>query len=511
MLVRLVVERGALPETYAPFIPGAPFEYHFGFHAFVAAVAWCSGVSDPFDLARLVLFVGQLLGALVPLSMYVAGRALFGSRRAGVAAAALATLVSWFPAYYAAWGRFTQVAAILLMAPLAALLAGAARRGPGREALLAGLLSAALFLTHVRFAFVTALFLAVLFVFLAVRRTGGLVRSWAVAAGVALLLSAPWLERLASIGSVGRTTNALTGEAWRAYNAVPVDFLLAPWNRSLFALATGGLTGLLGLGDPPVWGRALAAAWVLGLALLLLRRGGARSRFPAAALALLAGASGLVALLSNLDRLGLPPFRVVPNSVGAMLLFLPASLAGAGLAVWAVRRALPGRAGNALLALGVSAVSVGGAVSMRKVVAPVTLLATAADVRALAWVRANVSFDARFAVRATPWVGGTYAGADGGYWLSVLTDRASVLPPALYPSTRDGEARRRLEATLAALSEAESLDDPALRARLRSDGVTHVFLGERLARPAAEALDGRPFLRPLYRDGSVRVFELLSP
>src|SRR5215203_2836784 len=40
MIVRLLVDHGRLPETYAPFIPQSTFYYHWGFHAVTAFVAW---------------------------------------------------------------------------------------------------------------------------------------------------------------------------------------------------------------------------------------------------------------------------------------------------------------------------------------------------------------------------------------------------------------------------------------------------------------------------------------
>ncbi len=46
--------------------------------------------------------------------LYAAGRTLFNSRRAGFLAAALGMFVSWLPAYYTAWGRYTHLAGLLL-------------------------------------------------------------------------------------------------------------------------------------------------------------------------------------------------------------------------------------------------------------------------------------------------------------------------------------------------------------------------------------------------------------
>ena len=57
-----------------------------------------------------------------------------------------------------------------------------------------------------------------------------------------------------------------------------------------------------------------------------------------------------------------------------------------------------------------------------------------------------------------------------------------------------------------AVEEAPSLDDPALIARLRAEGVTHVFVGERAGRLLPKDLDASPHYRLLYTHGPARVY-----
>jgi hypothetical protein len=137
-----------------------------------------------------------------------------------------------------------------------------------------------------------------------------------------------------------------------------------------------------------------------------------------------------------------------------------------------------------------------------------TVLVSDADVAALRWIRRGTPADARFAIRAMPWVGGTYVGRDGGYWLSVLTDRSSVLPPALYPYTRDEDLRKRITDLGTRLAGSPSLDAPGLREALRREGVTHLFVGSTPGPLQASDPGGRSFARCLYRDGPVAVFAL---
>ena len=103
MIVRLLVDHGRLPDSYAPFIPQSSFYYHWGFHVAGAFVAWLSGLTSAAEVPRMILGLGQLLNVLIFFAVYCAGAALFRSRLTALLAATLATLVSFFPAYYVSW------------------------------------------------------------------------------------------------------------------------------------------------------------------------------------------------------------------------------------------------------------------------------------------------------------------------------------------------------------------------------------------------------------------------
>jgi len=512
MIVRLLLARGSLPETLAPFIPGAPFDYHWGWHACVAFMGWARGLSDPIDVARLVLVSGQLLNALVPAAVYLAGMTLFRSRSAGVFAALLAGLVSWYPAYYAAWGRYTQLGGLFLLPVALALLWRAVRRPSAGLVLLSAICAAGLFLVHVR-VFLFFVICAPFLLFMGPRENFG--RRLAALATAALLagaLVAPWITRLArseSARSLVVAQTRETRESWGAYNEVPLDLLWSPHNRELFAIASGGLTGIAGIGGMSVPARVASAGWMLlifGLSEWRRRRLVAPPA-PWGPLAFLFASCAAVACTLNLDRFGLPPVRIAPNSSAVISLFLPASLAGGGWLAWLLRRSLPPRHVRAVAAVLIAAAAAWGAWTMRDIVTEKTVLAGAKDLKAIEWVRANVPKGARFAVRSQPWNQGTWIGRDGGYWLTVLTDRESVLPPALYPMIRDRREVEKIDAFHRLFSEAATLEGPIEKALLDA-GVTHLFIGEAAGPLDAASVRRSPLARPVYEDGPVAVFEI---
>jgi len=501
MIARLLIDQGSLPSSYAPFIPDSSFYYHWGFHAVVAFVAWITGLTAPIDVARLLLWLGQLLNALTFVPMYAAGRTLFASRRAGLLTAVFATLVSYFPAYYVSWGRYTHLAGLLLLAPLAIALWRASRRPSIANAIATAILSAGLILIHVRIAFFAATFAIVLLI---VRRFRG-AAIWAASALVAIALVSPWLVRLTGNDNVRRIMAPAASEKgrWETSNAVQDDLIWAPNNVPLMIAASGGLLGLTTLAPmTPGW-RIAAIAWWLTLVIALQRRRASRGfgrRF-----ALVAAWTALTALLVNSARLGLPPLRAVPNSAAIITFFVPLSLAAAGLASWFLDRVAP-RHASRLTAIAAIVIAATGASTMLQVINPLTLLAREGDLRALAWIGRHTPPDAKFASGVQPWMAGSFVGVDGGYWIPVLTGRRSLLPPGLYTWVEPPEETARVNGVLAAWSSASSAGEAL--ATLRGARVTHVYFGPASTSPMRSLLAATGAATPVYGEDGVTILRL---
>lgn len=504
MIARLLIDQGTLPASYAPFIAGSSFYYHWGFHAVVAFVAWVTGMTAPIDVARLLLLFGQLLNALTFVAMYAAGRTLFGTRRAALLTAVFATLVSYFPAYYVSWGRYTHLTGLLLLPPVGIALARAGRRPNAANGAALALLSAGLILIHVRIAFFAATFAAVLAIAMVIAKRARGIAAWAAAAIAALLLVSPWLVRLTRNENVRRIVAPAAAEKaqWETSNGVQDDLLWAPNNVPLLIAATGGMFAFTHATPIPLGWRLAAIAWWIALIVALRRR---TSRI-AAPLLLVVGWTALTALLVNAARFGLPPIRAVPNSAAIITLFVPLSLAAGGLVAWFAARLTPR---HASLAVAVAAVAIGlaGASTMWTVINPRTLLAREADLRALAWIRDRMPRDAKFAVGVQPWMAGSFVGIDGGYWIPVLTDRASLLPPGLYTWVEPASETERVNAILGEWSAATE-PSPALLALLHRTGVTDVYFGPASASPMRALLVASGAETVAYDDGGVTIVHL---
>lgn len=514
-IVRLLLAEGAIPATFDPFIPGGFFNYHWGYHAVVAWLAWLLGSLDAFAVADLMLHFGQLLNVLTVLMLYAGGRILFASRRAGLLAAAIVATISWFPAYFLSWGRYTHLTGVLLVAPaLIALWRMRAAVSFGRIAA-AALLLGGVALVHVRVAFFAALLALLLVTLWVMQRRWRALVGWLVAALAALLLTLPWWLWLGgstwarAIVSL-RTDNAA---AWLSFNSPDWGVLWAPRNDLLIGLGSGGLSPLFGWQTASLGEQIAGALW---LSILIAAAVGAwrrpRLRRPtertAAGWLLMMLWIAVTALLLLSDRLGLPTMRFIHINAGVITLYAPLSLAVGGLVAWLLGLLASYRYAQFLAGFTALIVTIWGASGMTVIVNPATVLATPADRAALIWIRDNLPADARFAVNVRPWMNGVYAGSDGGYWIPVLTDRASIMPPVLYSGALPAATRTQMNESFARLATSGNLDDPSLRAELAAQGVTHLYLSEGRGTLRAENIDGREFAQLLYRQDGVSIYAL---
>jgi hypothetical protein len=482
LITAVMVEQGRTPANYEPYLPVDRFPYHFGFHSLSASLHLMTG----HELPGLLLFLGQWINGLLPLTVYAAGWMITRRRAVGLVAAFLIALPFFFPGYYATWGRLTQIMAMLVM-PVLLTLTWQLGRGWFRAWPLVGVLAAGLFLIHFRvFLFFLPLAAVVTAVDLARRRAGPLLK----AGGLALVLVLPRLiQLLAQTNPVQTLQQSLPG-----YNDFPIGYVTTGWERLYLGLAV------------------VAAGVVLaGLA--------RRRRWVAFPIVLVLWVAILFVLLAG-ERLGLPETLVVNLNSMYISLFLPLALFLATVAGkvwwwvgrWGRRPAVNRRrewwvtiAGlSAGLALGLLALF--GWRQQVNILNPQTILALRQDTAALAWAGEQLPDDALVAVNAWQWLGATWAGSDGGAWLVPLTGRQTTTPPVDHIYNPD------LFAEVRAFNEAATItadwSDPDAAKWLRDQGVTHIFVGARGGIFDPARLSRNPDLHLLFHQEGTFVFEV---
>ncbi|MFQ5593391.1 MAG: hypothetical protein ACE5HA_04515 [Anaerolineae bacterium] len=545
MMTQLIVEQGRVPADYRPYLEIGPFIYHFGFHALAAGLAWLTGLSA----TRAVLVMGQVLNALVGVGVYGLTVVLLGAgaegpfdgaqdrqrsggaevRRcrgarphssapplphspappllrtsaqiAGLVALGVVGVVSLMPAYYVTWGRYTQLAGLVVL-PAGVMLTEWWVEGGRRWALvLGGVAVAGLGLVHYRVLVFYGAYVAAMLAYRVGGRMVEAVRGWrraeqavgdsgggatsyvvrvGVLAGLSLLLLSPWLMRLwAGLVPTGRGAGWLSGPA--AFNAVPRALIDVGYDRVLLRLAL--LSLLLGL----IWWRRaslLIGMWTAG-----------------------------AVLAANPNLIGHQETWLLSNAVLVITLFLPMSvltgcLVGAALDAILVRLAGTRRRLISIVLAGIfSAGVLVAAWNTLDVVNPVTIVATKDDMTALDWIRHNTEPDAGFVTNIREWQYGTYMGADGGYWIPFLTGRRTLVPPALY-SYGSREAYRRVQDVLDTMASISEAGDQRLTDLMTRHNLQYVYLGARGGQLNLRSFIDDPAYQMVYSNGPVWIFRI---
>jgi hypothetical protein len=484
LISQLMVAKGGVPQSYEPLLPIEGFIYHFGFHSLVAVFHWLTGL----EITRVVLIIGQVINGLMVLSAYLLAKCLTGRRLAGLFGALIVGLISFMPAYYVSWGRYTQLTGLVLL-PLAIAFTMRSFSKPSPlqspTLVLAAVSVAGLLLTHYRvLIFYGCFLLAYLLYETFVHRDEPalFLRYWRRATMMCLvpaLLTLPWLANLArALLPLATLPSKMQGSP--SYNAFPRDLIMVKHNRELIALSICGLLWGLYKRERAV---ILTALWVV-----------------------------IAVLITNPTILGLPSTWLINNASLAISLFVPlAILDGYFLASlfvrwsnghWSFRHWF-----ISLLVIG--SVSLWGAGQMLSIVNPTTVLATWDDMAAMDWIRRNVPSDARFLINVRHWQGGIYVGTDGGYWIPLLTGHETILPPAIYVygSAEYVKGINELAEEIVAI---ESFDEESTRQLLRNNGVTYIYIGARGGDITPQMLIGSPYYRPVYSNGAVWIFRILG-
>jgi hypothetical protein len=250
----------------------------------------------------------------------------------------------------------------------------------------------------------------------------------------------------------------------------------------------------------------------LGLALTMLAIIAALRRKPGALLPLsLAAWVGLATLLLW-GVLPLPQTWLINLNSAYITLFLPLSLLIALAAArlwewvqghrWLWLQPLAWLCAGALLA----AAALFGTRQQVDIINPSTILGRPPDMAGIAWAGDNLPPDALVAVNSWRWLGGTWAGADGGAWLLPLTGLQTTTPPADY--YYDADLYRDVDAFNQAALEIEDWTAPAAADWLREQEVTHIFVGNNGGIFDPARLEQNPAIQRLYASDGVFIYVL---
>jgi len=498
LLTDIFATQGQLPTSLQPYLDVPMTMYHLGLYGLTGLVTQMLAL--PAHTA--LLWTAQTLNTLS-----VAGVFLLLDRYAGRSGAIVGMLVvgllSHQPAFYANWGRFTQLSSqtLLLIAwvmVIDAIYSGqhllpAQKRRFVAQIIFAGMASAAVFLYHFRGAIFYILLLAPGMAYIGWRAArsrhlaNALIGAFLVGA-VALLAIIPvvwpaiqaWLElNQAAVNTPVASRKQLqqNAEGFFAFDLTHFPLFAArPWLLTLAGVAV--LYGVL---------RRSRVAW---LSLLWF---------------------SLLMLVGNLYLLGIPELNVTNLGAILIMLYMPIALA-IGAAAQTLLDDLPPQWGRTTRRV--------GAAAMLVAIVPFVWVrahdyegfryfVTPADEKALTWLAKQASPNAKVAINTTFWLPTSPHGVDAGYWVPYFTG-GQTNAGVMISSLGGVELLKELITDSTLVKRAEH--DPTVLMELYARGYRFLYIGAINNYDgggfAADALDAAKGVQKIYDQDGVTIFAL---
>jgi hypothetical protein len=493
MIAQLLVDNNGLFNSWEPYADLQTFTYHFGFHTLVAVFHWISN----FPMPSATLWTGQIL-----------------SRWAGVGAVFLAGLLFQMPMYYVNWGRYTQLAGQVIL-PIAILVLWTILESDQIDWKLIGLswvTIAGLALTHYRVLIFSLLFLVaypIAFPVTIKNRFLNYIKKYFWIGCGAGLLFLPWLVHVFA-GQIPDTF---------------FDQITTPAsNLSAFSQQYNSVGDLSIYLPDIVW---LLAPIVFGWGTWRRDKG----------FALIALWWFLIYLAANPEQLNMPGAGAISNFAVFIAAYLPISILFGTSLSWIVEfghdRLRIWRSGNgrgekslvliaaSFLALGLFVLGLWGAREQTRELNVIQhALVARPDIRAANWIRESIPQEARFLVNSFFAYGNSLAvGSDAGWWLPLLAERATTLPPINYGSeTGPIPQYREWINELIIEIQAEGINSQKVLKALSARKITYLYVGQRqgsvnysgpdLINPEL-ALRSSHFI-PVYHQDKVWIFKVIQ-
>lgn len=470
VISQLIVENGGLFNSWQPYAELTTFTYHFAFHTWVAIFHWITGI----EVAQGVLWVGQLINGLSILALYPLAIKLVNSRWVGIITIMIAGLFLPVPMIYVNWGRYTQLAGQVIL-PAAIYLLWEWLENEDRKAswpILNWILWSGIGLAHYRVAILALLFLpAYTLARLPVTISWSFIKkiTWiGLGSGVLFL---PWFIRV-----FGGKIIALFGVIAR----------LPSSSAGVFEDPAITVKPLLMYASPLLW---IVTIVVLGWGLWQRNR----------SMLIFLFWWLLIFIAANPEWINLPGKELISSLTVAIAVYiLIGPLLGAGLgqflaktidqsSTWLnqarIRNFRIPQANRVLeitISLSLCLVALMAAISQKNLleIDRYSLLARP-DLRAFTWIKDHTPPDSKFLVNAfLAFNNYVPAGSDGGWWLALLTERGSTLPP-INSGFEQGPTVDYLQKTnqLIRLIKEQSIDSDIVHQELKARQVTHIYVG----------------------------------
>jgi len=484
LITRLILSTGSYPLSYAPYWDINPSSYHPGFHSITATFIWLSNLS----IDQALLIFGQVLNAMAVFSVYLFTKTFTRNTISGIFAALITGFLTPMPAYYTSWGRYTELAGLIIFPTaftlILSLMDENARKQKYWLIFLSAMTISGLFMVHYR----VTVFLGVLIltyfgiiILFNIRKPISTIptkiRLIFIAVFVSIFLVFPWMSQVIQNSVLPMIKTAGTR---------PIPFF-QDFSWAFLTTASGKQTLVLA---------------GLGLVWSLIER----KRFAYVVMVWIT----LLFLIANFDALHIPGAGLLTSSSVEIMLFIPISLLGGyfiAVMIGYWKALFPQK--FMILFIGIVFIATlwvayTGAKQLITIINPITILSREADLRAIDWVENNLPRNETIVINPFAWGYGLFAGADGGYWISPLTGRATLPPPVLYGL---GLSRKRIieqsQQVINLSSNPDSLWD-----FLQTNQYHYLYIGAKGGVLSPEKLSSNNHFSTIYQKDGVWIFKI---
>jgi hypothetical protein len=504
MVAQLLIDNGGLFNSWQPYAEMQSFTYHFGFHTSVAVFHWVTGLESH----QAVLILGQLINAFAVIALIPLANKINSSRWTAVLTVLFAGLLFQMPMYYVNWGRYTQLTGQVIL-PIAILLAWNYLE---KEKLKTPLLIviwivwAGLGLTHYRVLIFSIMILPAYFL-LGTKPSGWkqfFLKSLVIGVGAGIIFL-PWFVHVfvgmwldifqhymslpandlpadtATYNSIGDITSYLPRLIWVA---LPIILAFGFWKReknfSIFTL-WGYLVFLLA---NPHWFHLPGAGTLSNFAVFI-------AAYIPISIILAADSSWLIEWLHNGNWL-LPRFFANQSRQQVFLTLI-------------------------ILIIVILSSFYGARKRFFDIEINYHTFVTNPDQRAFEWIRENTNNDDRFLVISFPAYGNSLiAGADAGWWIPLILNRQTTLPPLLYGSEKGptSDYNKWINHLTADIIE-KGINHPEVLDLLTERQINYIYIGQqrgRINNPAPflipEMVIDNPVFEIAYHQDGVWIFQI---
>lgn len=485
MITKLIIDHGGLFDSWAPYADLTTFTYHFGFHSAAAIYHWISGIS----VEKALLWTGQLINIIAILGLYPLAIKIAKNRWAGVFAMLIAGLLSPMPMYYVNWGRYTQLAGqavlpaiiwlvwSLLERPLSSLkeIPWICKFTSHNLSLDFGGLAiiwlalGGIALTHYRILILVILFFPALLILTFSRNTF-----------IARLGQLAWIGMGSFVLFIPWFIHIFTGKLLKIFT----EQITTP--PTAVSTTTNLFSGIDNLHTYlPIY------IWII---LILCIGWGIWKRNRELAIFILWWL--FIILSTNPNWIGLPGTAVITNFAIFIAFYIPASVVIGSSVIWIpyikrqsdnvdrsniknnnTRFAVPG-----LVLIIVCAMGLWGLPQRIKDIDINTYaLVTRPDIRAMDWIQEHTPADSSFLVNSFIAYSNTLVvGSDAGWWLPILAERRTSLPPITYGFEEGSGTTNLIEInTLNWEIQNKGITNPDIISLLEERGIKYIYIGQR--------------------------------